>query len=1475
MKRTSIKLVSKKVVKKIRLRTWISFGIIAVLLPIIVVGLVKVIFVIGAPPVASAIWNFDEGSGTTTNDASNNSNSGTLTNGFWGSRDFCVSENCLFLNGADGTGDYVNRADDADFDFDSTDSFTFSIWIRYGASANGTIILDKNGAAGGIYRIQIESDGDITCGIDDDTTYGPEDSVTSTAATYDDNRWHHVACVKSSNTSLTLYIDGQSVGTPDTSFTATGTLANNGGFTLGANVLSVGAGTDYTGFIDEFRMYRQALTAAEIKTEYNLSSAIRFAPRPDAFSNGLVGRWMMDETVADGCVGGTNDSCDASGSNLDAAWANDTTTSTTSKYGRSTDYDGTNDSAAVSDNNVLSANNTNFFTVAAWIYPDANSGTQDVISKGNTSNFEWALGGSGSTAQAVVYDSAGSVIGQATASSSFSTGVWQHFVMTIDLTKSTINLYKNGALVGTGTISGTYTNGTANARFGERADGSNDYDGKIDDVRIYNRLLSGGEISGLYNFAPSPVGYWKFDEATGTSVADSSGYNHAATITDGGAVTGGWDVGKFGGTYNMRGNDDADVVDMTDFDLGTRNTVSFWVNFFDLGGTGGANDAVVGGNSTAADSGYMFYADNSDIYSRQALASGVSVTASFTSGTWYHISVVRDGTSIKFYRDGNQLGATQTYGSDNAFTMKSLTNFAVGAASFPLEGKIDELRVYNYARNATQVIEDMNAGHPAGGSPIGTETLYWKFSEAYGTTAHDEATSTTTNGTLTNIASPATSTSGWNLTGKIDGAVTFDGSNDQITIATASDSEVDFNGSESFSACAWTFVTTMPSTNEKDAIITKWDETSTTRGYRLVVTNDDADTTGNFSADIYDESADQTISVSGTNDSVSTSTWYHVCMTFNGGTGGAAGDLVLYVNGINKGSNSANGSFAGLEDVTADFTVGDYDATDAVAANTAFTGKIDEVEVFAGALTTDQVLIVYNANASSNFAVGTEESSQSVDGSGNPPVVWLSFEENSLNTCTGGSEDVCDRTGNDRDGLFANNTHPAPNFLPGIMGSAVRLNNSTTSDSDYSRIELPDNTLNSTTAGTIEFWFKSDDSSTWSFQAMAYIGDELGVQANGIEMAYNSTNNNFEFFQSGCVGTNIRGTAPLNGTNTLWHHIAFTDNSSGNVFYIDGVKANFTYTSGSASTDCFIDDINAASGATVYYLGCEGNSSSACFGTEKYAGLIDEYKIYDYVRTPYQIAYDYNRGKPVGWWKFDDCTGTTANDSSDIASITTATKNGTWSGSGGGNTSAGTCTAVDSATAWYNGRNGKYNSSLDFDGTDDVVTVSNSDPIDLNAGLSSGFTWSGWVYPNSDGEADTGIIFSKGTNTYCDTKTESAGRVSIECRLDQTTDAAFTATTTIPINTWSHIALSWTDDSDDEITIWVNGIANTSTATFAGPTAAESNSFLIGNNAGGTQTFDGQIDDVRMYSYEMNAAQIKKLINEASGARFGPTSGTP
>src|SRR3989344_777365 len=370
--------------RKLRLHTWIGIGIISILLPIAIFRFIY--SVVAAPPVANTRWTFDEAQGATAQDYSTNDNDGTITGATWVEKDRCLDGNCLSYDGAD---DRVARSagDDADMDFAGADSFTISLWYRHSPESAGTdvIAVKLNSADNdGGYIIQEESDGDITCAIEyDDANFDIDDTISSTAATYDDNKWHHVACVKSGTASLTLYIDSNQVA-QDASLDAASTLENDETFYLGAD--NAGTTNEFTGFIDEFRMYRSALTAAEIIVDFNFGAAARFADQPSDFlTEGLVGYWKMEEA-------GDATRVDSSGnaSTLTESAA-DTVAQVGGKFGNAGDFElGDTEYLSVADNTALSV--TGSLTLAAWIRPETvSAGSYNIIAKWDGANESYRL----------------------------------------------------------------------------------------------------------------------------------------------------------------------------------------------------------------------------------------------------------------------------------------------------------------------------------------------------------------------------------------------------------------------------------------------------------------------------------------------------------------------------------------------------------------------------------------------------------------------------------------------------------------------------------------------------------------------------------------------------------------------------------------------------------------------------------------------------------------------------------------------------------------------------------------------------------------------------------------------------------------------------------------------------------------------------------------------------------------------------
>ena len=119
------------------------------------------------------------------------------------------------------------------------------------------------------------------------------------------------------------------------------------------------------------------------------------------------------------------------------------------------------------------------------------------------------------------------------------TSQWYHGVLVIDSGTST-KFYINNNLSSTVAVS-TITYDDAALQFGNDGVGSY-FDGYIDDVAIYNRILSSSEISDIYGGTlPSSglVGKWTMEGDSGTTITDSSGNGNDGTAsTSGMLITG-------------------------------------------------------------------------------------------------------------------------------------------------------------------------------------------------------------------------------------------------------------------------------------------------------------------------------------------------------------------------------------------------------------------------------------------------------------------------------------------------------------------------------------------------------------------------------------------------------------------------------------------------------------------------------------------------------------------------------------------------------------------------------------------------------------------------------------------------------------------------------------------------------------------------------------------------------------------------
>jgi hypothetical protein len=209
----------------------------------------------------------------------------------------------------------------------------------------------------------------------------------------------------------------------------------------------------------------------------------------------------------------------------------------------------------------------------------------------------------------------------------------------------------------------------------------------------------------------NPVGWWKMDEGTGLTTADSSGNGNTGTLTNGPT----WATGKLGNGLSFDGVNDyvnmGNVLNMTTNDF----TVGAWIKT-----TMVAEGHIVskGSNASGTLKRYIlqtvlvsgtyrcgFSISDGDI---RTIGSGVINVA---DGNWHYCVVVfdRDSTA-KVYVDGKLDGTPVTLASQ-VDDLTNTTPFYIGrnATGSYFNGLIDDVRIYNRALSAGEVAQMYNS----------------------------------------------------------------------------------------------------------------------------------------------------------------------------------------------------------------------------------------------------------------------------------------------------------------------------------------------------------------------------------------------------------------------------------------------------------------------------------------------------------------------------------------------------------------------------------------------------------------------------------------------------------------------------------------------------------------------------------------------------------------------------------------------
>ena len=162
------------------------------------------------------------------------------------------------------------------------------------------------------------------------------------------------------------------------------------------------------------------------------------------------------------------------------------------KIGRAIDFDGVNDYVSVAD--AASLDLTTGMTLEAWVQLDTVSSWRTTILKEKPGGLVYSLyaNSSSSRPQGEIVTGAGTDV-LAGAGPALTAGTWTHLALTYD--NAQLRLFRNGVQVAQIAATGAIQASTLPLRIGGNAIWGEYTDGRIDEVRVYNRALSAAEIT--------------------------------------------------------------------------------------------------------------------------------------------------------------------------------------------------------------------------------------------------------------------------------------------------------------------------------------------------------------------------------------------------------------------------------------------------------------------------------------------------------------------------------------------------------------------------------------------------------------------------------------------------------------------------------------------------------------------------------------------------------------------------------------------------------------------------------------------------------------------------------------------------------------------------------------------------------------------------------------------------------------------
>jgi len=552
----------------------------------------------------------------------------------------------------DGTGDYLSIPDSTYWDLGS-EEFCIDCWIKRGAGSGSTrVIVARWDYSAGDYRcwgLQLNTSNQIVGYVSTNGTDGGATTVTGTTVL--DTSWHHLAFLRIANT-LYVYLDG--VFENSESFSSSVYDSNRSIF-IGAN--NAGGDNLYDGYIDEFRISKGIGRWTE-----------DFIPPVEPYPAYDVPVTVRDETVlllhGDGADASTTFDNYGITDHSITVNSNAQISTTQSKFGGSSiKINGGSDSLELGDLSDFDIA-TGDFTIDCWGYLTSYTNNPTICGKyqNDGTGYYWRVLESGY----ITFNADTNTELLNSSTTQFPLNQWAHVALVRH--GDYLAIYLDGVVVTSTTFVGSLIDGVADFYVGRFYPSINaSWNGYLDEFRFTKgKALWTGE------FTPPTAPYPDIKDADtkllihAESLATKDGYTSDLYIKDSsesnhniflnGDATLSSTESKFGSKsiYFDGTGDYLTLPDSSDWAFSTGDfTVDLWVNFDSLASQRG----IIGQYHTSTPDDYrwqiIWYSNTVQFYAKDGtVMANYTFAWTPTLDTYYHLSLVREGTSIYIFVDG-------------------------------------------------------------------------------------------------------------------------------------------------------------------------------------------------------------------------------------------------------------------------------------------------------------------------------------------------------------------------------------------------------------------------------------------------------------------------------------------------------------------------------------------------------------------------------------------------------------------------------------------------------------------------------------------------------------------------------------------------------------------------------------------------------------------------------------------------------